>query len=103
LGRDRLIGVPSTGGDSNVVCQITAFSSQHGFTDGAINKPITTLNQILGLAASGDVFPPMYVRVDGQRAGPPGLRGVYVRLDLVDGAHSRGLRYGGAGPKDADG
>jgi hypothetical protein len=59
LGRDRLIGVPSTGGDSNVVVRSRRFSSQHGFTDGAINKPITTLNQILGLAASGDIFPPM--------------------------------------------
>ena len=48
-------------------------------------------------------IPEIDVRVDGQRAGPPGLRGVYMRLDLVDGAHSRGLRYGGAGPKDADG
>jgi hypothetical protein len=39
LGRDRLIGVPSTGGDSNVVCQITAvFFTAQGFANGAINK-----------------------------------------------------------------
>ena len=48
-------------------------------------------------------IPEIDVRVDGQRAGLPGLRGVYVRLDLVDGAHSRGLRHRGASPKDADG
>jgi hypothetical protein len=56
LGRDRLISVPSTGGDVNVVCQITAvFFTVQAFADGAINKRIRTVNQVLALAASGDV------------------------------------------------
>ena len=42
-------------------------------------------------------------RARASATGLPGLRGVHVRLDLVNGANGRGFRNGDTGAKDADG
>jgi hypothetical protein len=54
-GHDHLVGVPSTGGNFNVAWHVifVLFTSQ-GFTDGAINTRIKTLDEIDALLASGD-------------------------------------------------
>lgn len=59
LGHDHLVGVASTGGDFNVAwhVELVVFTPK-AFGDGAINTRITTLNQLDGLIASGDVASP---------------------------------------------
>ena len=47
-------------------------------------------------------IPEIDIRADNQRTGLTGLRGVHVRLDLVNGANGQGLRYGDAGAEYAD-
>lgn len=56
-GHDHLIGVASTGGDFNVAwhVELVLFTTT-GFSDGAINTRITTLNQLQALENNGDVI-----------------------------------------------
>ncbi len=56
-GHDHLVGVPHTG-DFNVAWDVVlvAFTEQ-GFTDGAINNRILTLDQLNAALAAGDVVP----------------------------------------------
>jgi hypothetical protein len=47
-------------------------------------------------------IPEINGRVDGQSAGLPGLHGVHVRLDLVNGANRVRFRNSDTGAKNAD-
>jgi hypothetical protein len=57
IGHDHLVGVASSGGDFNVAWHVKLVVFTHAaFLDGKINTRITTLDQINGLVASGDVM-----------------------------------------------
>ena len=44
-------------------------------------------------------IPEIDFRFDNQRTGLPGLRGLHLRLNLINGANGHGLRNGDAGGK----
>lgn len=55
-GHDHIVGTPFTGGDFNVAWRKVLVVFTHaGFLDGAINTRITSVNQLDGLIAAGDV------------------------------------------------
>lgn len=56
-GHDHLVGVPHTG-DFNVAWSVVLIAfTQQGFTDGAINNRILTLDQLNQALTAGDVIP----------------------------------------------
>ena len=57
LGHNHLVGIASTMGDFNVAWHVKlVLFTAAGFSDGSINKMVTTLSQVQALVKSGDAF-----------------------------------------------